>query len=434
MNTNEETRSIANEETRIANEETRPATDETRLADDETRVSDDDTRRAKEDDETVVANDDTLHADDDTIVPGENHAAPVSRESISRKKIAQRVAFGAAGFAVGTAGAIGISAMASTSEPKADESSLAAAATPDDEMTPEEYADSTASRVDPSVNPVTDENRAQPTEIIVEDSTEMHAQRETHITTPNPIGNTPSHRVSADSTASHSDNTPSVSAESADKVDAAQEIHPVVEAQHAQPAQDAQPAEDAVDGTIPTQQDIILENENGIRVAHVDEDQNFAEAFTQARAQVGPGGVFTWHGNTYGTYYAEEWHQMDADDRQEFIKSVDLPQDDIQESAADIDVNVESIGTIALQDGTVINHATVNIDGTQASFIDADNDGTIDVAVVDSNGDGVLDQNDQVVDLSDSGLTMDDIAAQMANGTPNDMTMEDFSNDVNLDY
>ena len=36
------------------------------------------------------------------------------------------------------------------------------------------------------------------------------------------------------------------------------------------------------------------------------DDQSFSEAFNTARAELGPGGVFSWHGNLYNTYTAEE--------------------------------------------------------------------------------------------------------------------------------
>ena len=45
----------------------------------------------------------------------------------------------------------------------------------------------------------------------------------------------------------------------------------------------------------------------GSAVATVEDDMTFAEAFQSARAQVGPGGVFEWHGGVYGTYTADEW-------------------------------------------------------------------------------------------------------------------------------
>ena len=47
----------------------------------------------------------------------------------------------------------------------------------------------------------------------------------------------------------------------------------------------------------------------------------FAEAFQSARAQVGPGGVFEWHGGVYGTYTADEWNAMSAEDKAAFTRT-----------------------------------------------------------------------------------------------------------------
>lgn len=50
----------------------------------------------------------------------------------------------------------------------------------------------------------------------------------------------------------------------------------------------------------------------------VSDDMSFGEAFAAARDEVGPGGVFEWHGNVYATYSKEEWDMMSAEDRAEF--------------------------------------------------------------------------------------------------------------------
>jgi hypothetical protein len=42
--------------------------------------------------------------------------------------------------------------------------------------------------------------------------------------------------------------------------------------------------------------------ENDIPVANISDGLSFAEAFDQARAEVGPGGVFYWHGGIYNTF------------------------------------------------------------------------------------------------------------------------------------
>lgn len=62
--------------------------------------------------------------------------------------------------------------------------------------------------------------------------------------------------------------------------------------------------------------------ENGLKVAAVSDDLSFGEAFAQARAEVGPGGVFHWHGGIYNTYSADEWNAMTIGQKHDFAQQV----------------------------------------------------------------------------------------------------------------
>ena len=62
--------------------------------------------------------------------------------------------------------------------------------------------------------------------------------------------------------------------------------------------------------------------ENGLKVAAVNDDLSFGEAFAQARAEVGPGGVFHWHGGIYNTYTAAEWNNMSVGEKHDFAQQV----------------------------------------------------------------------------------------------------------------
>ena len=58
-------------------------------------------------------------------------------------------------------------------------------------------------------------------------------------------------------------------------------------------------------------QDAAAANDNAsIKVAESHDEQSFKEAFDAARAEVGPGGAFHWHGNIYSTYTEDEWNNM----------------------------------------------------------------------------------------------------------------------------
>lgn len=58
----------------------------------------------------------------------------------------------------------------------------------------------------------------------------------------------------------------------------------------------------------------------GMHVAHVDAS-SFSEAFAEARAQVGPGGVFEYEGRVYGTYYANEWNALTPAEQADFTRN-----------------------------------------------------------------------------------------------------------------
>ena len=78
-------------------------------------------------------------------------------------------------------------------------------------------------------------------------------------------------------------------------------------------------------------------------VAEVSDKLSFDDAFAQARAEVGPGGVFAWHKGIYGTYYTDEWEAMSDDQKAEFVQSVNpqvranlVDTDNISEENPDI--------------------------------------------------------------------------------------------------
>ena len=57
-------------------------------------------------------------------------------------------------------------------------------------------------------------------------------------------------------------------------------------------------------------------------VAKLHNELSFGEAFAQARAEVGPGGVFIWHGGIYNTYTIEEWNAMTPQQKIDFAHQV----------------------------------------------------------------------------------------------------------------
>ena len=184
-----------------------------------------------------------------------------------------------------------------------------------------------------------------------------------------------------------------------------------------------------------------------VAIAHsVSEDMSFSEAFAAARAEVGPGGVFTWHGNVYGTYYANEWNNMSDSEKHDYadaVRHTDYNTDSVSNHAqsnyyheasyGEGEIHVLGHDSYEIEGGQVINVTQVEIDGHYGELYDIDNDGLLDaaaidvnddgrpdVAMIDENSDGVIDQN-EVYMVPDS--SQDD--ALYAN-------MPDYTNDADI--
>lgn len=194
-----------------------------------------------------------------------------------------------------------------------------------------------------------------------------------------------------------------------------------------------------------------------VEVAHsVNDNMSFSEAFAAARAEVGAGGVFTWHGDVYGTYYEDEWNSMTDEQKHDYANAVrhsDYDYQSAQESSNSVagadtfhdahdeegEIRVLGEETVQTEDGQIINVAHVEVDGhygemydfdndgrADAALIDTNDDGAPDIALVDENGDGVIDEN-EVYQVDDPGM----LAMNSAN--PEDAIYEgmpDYTNDA----
>lgn len=199
----------------------------------------------------------------------------------------------------------------------------------------------------------------------------------------------------------------------------------------------------------------------------VNDDMSFGEAFAAARAEVGPGGCFEWHGNVYGTYTADEWNNMTAEQRAEYSDhfswnhidhtSSNIAQHSTSQNASsstsatahdqaavtsDDDIEVVSVNhtdnhnDIAQADthqpanqaevievsqadpeivilGVVHDNETganiggMTVDGQEVILIDVDGNMEFDYMAADVNGNGQIDQ-DELVDIQGQGLTVND--------------------------
>lgn len=171
-----------------------------------------------------------------------------------------------------------------------------------------------------------------------------------------------------------------------------------------------------------------------LRIAEVSDSMSFGEAFAAARAQVGPGGVFHWHGGVYGTYYETEWNAMSAAEKHDYAElvspviranNVPAPTD----AHPDVVVNApEDTGdvTLVVDEQTVENFdmgddvhivGFTEADGHLVVGYDTDDDGMADVAIID------LDDSD---DVSAPDIIMDDQG--------NIATIGDLDNEPDMEY
>lgn len=189
-------------------------------------------------------------------------------------------------------------------------------------------------------------------------------------------------------------------------------------------------------------------------LATVDPNLSFGDAFAAARAQVGPGGVFLWHGQLYGTYYADEWNAMSDAERDQYAANVQplagqqtsyttRPAEDTRQTEEDIHVSIEQeddspepqpqvhflgVETGELE-GQTINVGLMTIDDVNVALVDVDNDMVFDVRIMDENRNGELEEN-EITDIHYQEITVDDFQtlSQLEQAMNADASLEQASN------
>lgn len=165
----------------------------------------------------------------------------------------------------------------------------------------------------------------------------------------------------------------------------------------------------------------VVKPVGNVKVAEVNDEMSFSEAFASAREQVGVGGVFEWRGKQYGTYYKTEWDSMSQAEKDRYAANVfgtssskssttptqeqlqhDIPSENLadnsQSSVSGEDIKGELVGvqTVTDENGNPMTIVAAKINGHNSVFVDADVDGYVDVAAMDANADGALDDNEVV--------------------------------------
>ena len=202
---------------------------------------------------------------------------------------------------------------------------------------------------------------------------------------------------------------------------------------------------------------------NVIPVAEsVNNDMSFRVAFETARAEVGPGGAFCWHGNVYSTYSANdpEWLEMTPEQRDEhcheIIEQVHPepyvaprqdpvvdPQPPVHEPETqdEVDVHIIAVENLENESGETLQVGIGSVDGQTAIFADVSGDGIVDTVIIDLDGSESFEENEMRPSsevFGNNEVTMADleIQAEANSGRTIDDTiyddMPDYTNDANV--
>ena len=200
----------------------------------------------------------------------------------------------------------------------------------------------------------------------------------------------------------------------------------------AQPATEESATEEGAEASAESQE---------LQVAHQHDGMSFGDAFAAARAEVGPGGVFHWHGGIYNTYTAEEWNAMTPEQKNEFAEAVrpevrpdeiptptdahpDLAAHHVATPSATDDVQVVSetnehpTADGFEQEGDVHIVGYAEVDGHLAVGYDTDGDGQADVAIIDTDDTHDVSAPDIIMDDQGNMATVGEVAAAV---DPNQM-------------
>lgn len=200
-----------------------------------------------------------------------------------------------------------------------------------------------------------------------------------------------------------------------------------------------------------------------INIATQHSDIPFDQAFAAARAEVGPGGVFHWHGGIYNTYTAEEWAAMTTEQKNNFAMRVH-PEIHPDEVSTPTDVHPDAIvqptpttethtvsdtGDVQVleqqiaqnfnmgEDVHIVGYA--NAEGHLVVGYDSTGNGQADIAIIDIDNDLHPSDVDIIMDTEGNMATLGELNND---SQPNQMTtmenpevapdMPDYMNDANL--
>lgn len=108
-----------------------------------------------------------------------------------------------------------------------------------------------------------------------------------------------------------------------------------------------------------TGEETVSSAEGEMKVVSSDDSISFKHAFDAARAELGPGGVFTWRGNIYNTYTVDEWQSMSDDERNLFVSRIksEISPTDAKDMAEDVSIVETEVDTDDVDVAEVVNAA-----------------------------------------------------------------------------
>lgn len=217
--------------------------------------------------------------------------------------------------------------------------------------------------------------------------------------------------------------------------------------------------EETADAATAEAQQADSATETALPVAQMHNDMSFGEAFAAARAEVGPGGVFIWHGGIYNTYTADEWNVMTPQQKNDFahqvnpeVRAHEVPtptdaQPDVVvqpavDNSNDVQVVDEQTAQNFEQDGDVHIVGYANVDGHLTVGYDTTGDGQADVAIIDVDDNHQLSDADVIIDNEGHAATVGDVMGE-PEPDPNQLAamenpdvapdMPDYMNDAFID-
>lgn len=134
------------------------------------------------------------------------------------------------------------------------------------------------------------------------------------------------------------------------------------------------------------------------------DDMSFADTFAAARAELGPGGTFTWHGAVFSTYTADEWAAMNETQHQQHVAQA---HPDYSASQVNSEVLVAQDAATDQPDVRVTGYGEYQ--GHLVVGLDVDGDQAADFVILDADDSGDLSRPDVVVDPQGNAATVGEI-------------------------